>query len=225
MKKYTLFNLLLPFIIISIPWIYLLIIWKELPVIIPTHFSLEGKPDAFGEKSEIVIAPSIMTVIGIFIYFLLKNIYKIDPKKKYASTTSTVLSKMSVVVLLLLSGVTISILYWTMNGKVEGMPLLFCGLSLFFAYIGNLMYSIKPNYFVGFRIPWTLENEDNWNKTHRFASKLWFFGGIILALLSLLIEIRLLLIVFFSTVLLMSIIPAIYSHIIYKQSANSRKPR
>jgi uncharacterized membrane protein len=42
------------------------------------------------------------------------------------------------------------------------------------------MNNIKPNYFVGIRTPWNLEDPENWRKTHRLGSKLWFFGGLIL---------------------------------------------
>ena len=30
------------------------------------------------------------------------------------------------------------------------------------------------------RTPWTLEDEDNWRKTHHLASKIWFIGGLIM---------------------------------------------
>ena len=48
------------------------------------------------------------------------------------------------------------------------------------------MNNIKPNYFVGIRTPWNLEDETNWRKTHHLASKVWFFGGLIIGLLILL---------------------------------------
>ncbi len=127
------------------------------------------------------------------------------------------MSKIAFAVIVLLAAVTMFILYWTIKGRVEGIPAFFCGLSLFFAYLGNLMHSVKPNYFVGFRIPWALENEENWTKTHRLASKIWFTGGISLAIFSLLAGSNiLLLIVFFCTVFLMTIIPVIYSYNLYR---------
>lgn len=223
MKQSKLFRLLFPFLIMSVPWIYLAFIWKDLPQTIPTHFGIDGTADKFGDKSEIVIAPIIMTVVGLFIYFILQNIHKIDPKKKYSAATSGVMSKIAVMVLVLLCAVTMFILYWTTRGKVEGMAAFFCGLSLFFAYIGNLMHSVKPNYFVGFRIPWALENEENWTKTHRLASKIWFVGGILLAIISLLAGTRALIIIFICSVFLMTIIPVVYSYSIYKRSSALNK--
>ena len=47
------------------------------------------------------------------------------------------------------------------------------------------MPKLKQNYMIGIRLPWTLESEDNWDRTHAFAGKLWVRGamvGIVLAL-------------------------------------------
>lgn len=221
MKQSKLFYLLLPFIIMAIPWVYLAIIWSDLPQNIPTHFGISGSPDKFGQKNEIITVPLIFSVMGILMYFILRNIHKIDPKKKYTATTSSILSKLSVVILILLCAVSLLICYSTLKGKIEGMPLLFCALSLLLAYIGNLMHSIKPNYFVGFRLPWALENEENWRKTHQLASKIWFAGGIILAVASLILNFKILIIVFISSIFIMTLIPVFYSYNIYRQSGKS----
>lgn len=219
MKQSKLSYQLFPFIVMAIPWIYLAFIWNELPQSIPTHFSISGEPDKFGPKNEIIIAPITFTVIGILVYFILRNIHKIDPKKKYTSTTSSVLSKISVAMIILFCAISLFLCYWTLKGKTAGLPLLFCALSLFLAYIGNLMHSIKPNYFAGFRVPWTLENEENWRKTHQLASKIWFTGGIVLAITSLLLPLKVLIIVFISSVFVMTLIPVFYSYNIYRNSA------
>jgi uncharacterized membrane protein len=205
----------------TIPWVYLALIWNELPQNIPTHFGINGIPDKFGRKNEIIIAPLIFTIIGIVMYFILRNIHKIDPKKKYTATTSSILSKLSVVTIVLLCAVSIFICYSSLRGKVEGLPLFFCGLSLFLAYIGNLMHSIKPNYFAGFRLPWTLENEENWRKTHQLASKIWFTGGIILAVISLILKFKILIIVYMISIFIMTLIPVFYSYNLYRLSTKS----
>jgi uncharacterized membrane protein len=219
MKQSKLFHLMFPFTMLAIPWVYLAYIWDRLPQTIPVHFGLDGLPDRFGNKRELIWIMIILTAVALLIYFLLMNIHKIDPKKKYTASTSGVMKKISMVIIILLSFLSVFILYSTLHAKTTGMPLLFCGLSLFLAYLGNLMHSIKPNYFAGFRIPWTLENEDNWKKTHRLASKIWFAGGIILAVISLLLPVKLVIIVFLVAVLIMSIIPVVYSYRLFKSSS------
>jgi len=218
MKQSKLFIILFPFIVMAIPWIYLAIIWNELPAIIPTHFGMSGKPDDFASKPHIFFIPGLFSLMGIGIYFLLRNIYRLDPKRKYSQTTSGVLSKISMVLVILLCGLCLFLLYWTRYGKVEGLNILFCGISLFLAYVGNLMHSIKPNYFAGFRLPWALENEDNWRKTHQLASKVWFIGGIIMAIFSLIVTIKVLIFIFITAMLVMTLVPTIYSYKLYKRS-------
>lgn len=208
-----------PFIMMGIPWVYLAVIWKDLPQTIPTHFGLNGYPDAWGPRDEILLAPAIFSVMGILLYFVLTNIHKIDLKKKYTATTSAVLSRIAVVLMIFLCAISLLITYWSLKGKVEGLALFFCGLSLFMAYIGNLMYSIKPNYFVGFRLPWTLENEENWRKTHQLASKIWFMGGLILAILSLILPMKVMIFFFFCSIFIMVLIPALYSYNQYRKSS------
>jgi len=220
MKQSKLFNLLFPLIIMAIPWIYLAFIWNELPATIATHFGISGKPDEYAPKNNILLIPAIFTAVAIGVYFLLRNIYKIDPKRKYSATTSSVLNKISVVMVILFCAVSIFVIYWTLHGRVEGLNILFCGISLFLAYVGNLMHSIKPNYFAGFRLPWTLENEDNWRKTHQLASKVWFICGIAMAIVALLVSNKALIFVFMAGILIMVLIPGIYSYKLYKRSLN-----
>ena len=218
MKKSKLFHLFFPFIMMAIPWVYLALIWNNLPVTIPTHFGLNGLPDKFGSRNEIFLAPIIFSVMGIGIYFLLNNIYRIDPKKKYTPSTSAVLSKIAIIIVILFSAVALFICYWTLKGKAEGIHIFYFSFSLFFAYLGNLMHSIKPNYFVGIRVPWALENEENWKKTHQLASKLWFIGGLALAILSLLLNLKILTFVFISAIVVMGFVPIIFSYMLYRQA-------
>ncbi len=217
MKRSKLFHVLFPFIVMSIPWVYLAIIWNDMPATVPTHFNLNGVADEFSSKNKMILGPAILTAVGIGIYFVLRNIHKIDPRKKYSETTANILGKIAMMMIILLCGVCLFILYWSLKGKVEGLNIFFCGISLFFAYIGNLLHSVKPNYFAGFRLPWTLENEENWRKTHQLASKIWFIGGITLAILSLILSYKITIIVFFATVMIMTFAPIIYSYKLYKK--------
>jgi uncharacterized membrane protein len=79
------------------------------------------------------------------------------------------------------------------------------------------MHNIKPNYFAGFRLPWTLENEDNWRKTHLLGGKLWFVGGLFIAVICLLLPPVASMVAFFTIMFTVVLIPAIYSYRLYKK--------
>lgn len=89
-------------------------------------------------------------------------------------------------------------------------------MGLMFAFIGNYMNNIKPNYFAGLRLPWTLSSDDNWRRTHQMAGKLWFWGGLSAAILSLIIPSPFSIIVFFLILSVLVIIPIVYSYRIFK---------
>lgn len=218
MKQSRLFQFLLPFIIILIPWVYLGIIWNDLPPTIATDFGINGMPDEYGPKRKILVAPLIISVVSICLYFLVSNLHKAGPKRKYAKATLAILFKIALVIIMLLSGAMLFIINWILHGKIANLSFLFSLMSLFIAYIGNLMYSIKPNYIAGFRLPWTLKNEDNWRRTHHLASKIWFFGGIALSVISLLVNSKFVIVVFICVLLALSIIPGLYSYKIHKDS-------
>lgn len=63
-------------------------------------------------------------------------------------------------------------------------------IGLLFVFLGNVMYSLKPNYFAGIRVPWTLDSDDNWKATHRVAGIVWFAGGLLFLICALAMDAR-----------------------------------
>lgn len=51
-------------------------------------------------------------------------------------------------------------------------------MAAVFLVVGNYLPKTRQNYTIGIMIPWTPANEENWNRTHRFAGYLWMSGGI-----------------------------------------------
>lgn len=55
---------------------------------------------------------------------------------------------------------------------------LFIGLVIF--VLGWIVPHLKRNETVGIRLPWTLQDEENWRRTHRFAGRLWIVSGLLM---------------------------------------------
>ena len=51
-------------------------------------------------------------------------------------------------------------------------------LGLMFLIIGNYLPKTRQNFTLGIKVKWALENEENWNATHRFGGRLWVICGI-----------------------------------------------
>ena len=83
-------------------------------------------------------------------------------------------------------------------------------LGMMFIIIGNYLPKARQNYTIGIKIPWTLANEENWNRTHRLAGYLWMICGILMIIISLtrFVPTEWLVGIF----LIMVLIPCIYSY-------------
>lgn len=211
--------LLVAFIVV-IPLVYLAAIYNTLPQTVAVHFGMEGKPDKFGSKATLLVSSIVLSVVGFGIYLLLSNIHKVDPKRtaKYSAGS---MKKVGFAIAIFMAALNIAFTIAAVETKLHVDKILFPLVGLLFAYLGNVMYSVKPNYFFGMRTPWALENEDNWRKTHQLAGKLWFLGGIMFVLISLLFAASFVFIAFVSIIVIITFIPLVYSYTIYKQQQRS----
>jgi len=212
-KKYGPFLVAL---LIIAPFVYGALIFPNLPSQIPTHFNIEGKADAWGGPSSIFIGPGIMGAVSIFVYVLMSNLKSIDPKK-YDEANDALYSNFAVLTVAFLSMLSLIIIYSSTNAdqlNVGKLILPLVGLS--FAGLGWYMPKFKQNYFVGFKLPWTLENVDNWNETHKVASKYWIYGGLFQAAVTLVLPMKFGLIGFMLATAVMVIVPAVFSYRMFK---------
>jgi uncharacterized membrane protein len=199
-----------------IPIVYLLFIMPSLPASVPMHYNSSGEVNRYGNKNEFLLFQLLTQAVSFLAYLLLKFLPAIDPKKKVKYGEST-FQKLGLGIIIFLSALNIILLFAIMHHgfNIEKVTLPIAGLL--FAFIGNIMNSIKPNYFAGIRTPWTLESEDTWRATHRLAGKIWFGGGIVLTILMLLISPVVGKVVFTSFIAVMILIPVIYSYVYFKK--------
>jgi len=209
MKKST-FTDLVTVIIWAIPIVYLIIIYPGLPATVPLHYDIQGKVDRYGSKSELLPLVIILSFISLFVYLLLRFVPKIDPKKA-TQYGEKVFRKMALGVATFMSVLCVIILYTTLHPGVPIAKLIFLVVALLFCFLGNIMYNIRPNYFAGIRTPWTLEDPENWKATHRLAGKTWFIGGILMAVVTLLLPGVVAVVAFLIVTGIITLIPVVYS--------------
>ena len=211
MNKYFKESIL--WIFILIPFVYLSTIWNELPGIIPTHFDLTGNPNGWSDKNSLII---LLSSLGIGTYLLMLFIPKFDPKNKIQQMGEKYYS-LRILMTILMSAISMYILFSGKGDKLN--PTWFIALiGAFDAVFGNYLQTVKPNYFIGIRTPWTLENEQTWRSTHRMAGRIWMVGGLLIIILSLVLTNYVTLGIIFTTItFILVIVPVIYSYIQFKK--------
>jgi uncharacterized membrane protein len=208
MKIQKLSKELILIVLTLIPIIYLMVNWSALPDQMPVHFDFNGEPNGYGSKFVFIFLPA-----GL--YFLMLVLPVIDPRKSNYEIFSGTYYKLRIILCVLIGVIDTVII----NNQLHGITKM--GLSipiavfLIVTLFGNYMGNIRPNYFVGIKVPWTLNNDVVWVKTHRLAGKLWFWGGLIgIATLFILKNPSVVLI---SIVIVISVVPIVYSYVIYQK--------
>lgn len=183
------------------------LLWNRLPDKIATHFS-GGVADGWSTKlSAVVFLPVVLFAIHLFCLGVTLN----DPKKRNIGNMMMSVIFWIVPVLSLVSNLSI-------YGYALGMDLnidMIVGIlvGVLFLLLGNYMSKSHQNYTVGIKLPWTLNSEENWNRTHRLAGKLWIFAGI-LFIGNIFFENWL---IPFVVMIAVVVIPMVYSFLLYKK--------
>jgi len=218
-KKFTAGHWL-AYLIMVVPVIYLASVYASLPESIPVHFNAHGA-DRWAEKSQAWVIMALMTGTSLFVYLLIKNLSLIDPKKN-SNAPGSLTDKLSLLIVFFVAVLQVIAILAMQQKPIAGERLTLITISLFFGAIGNMMVNIKPNYFVGIRLPWTLEDEGNWRKTHRFAGKLWFALGIPLALIVLLVPLEYASTIFMVCMGVIVILPLAYSYNYFRKQQKNQ---
>lgn len=93
-----------------------------------------------------------------------------------------------------------------------------------FILFGNYMPKARRSRTFGFKIRWTLANEENWNKTHRFGGKVAVICGIVMLLCVFLpASAGLAIAVLLALTLVLVLLPFLYSYLLYKKDIREGK--
>ncbi len=216
MKNFEIKKEIWLWLIILLPLVYLYSVWNTLPETVPTHFGMDGQPNGWSDKSTLIF---IIAGLGVGTYILFTIIPAIDPKGKIESMGGKYfLFKLFMV--LFMSALSFIIIHSAVTKTIGNGNLVFVIIGALFAFLGNYMQTIKPNYFLGIRTPWTLESENVWRKTHKLGGKLYFIAGLSAMILPFIMKEHFQQ-VFLGIILTASLIPIVYSFIAFKQEQKS----
>lgn len=195
---------------ISLPFIYILLVYDRMPRFAP-----------FQIDSEQIIYYNLLFVMGlaIIMYIVLLIKPSIVPRtafhdnlRSFHRLRTLMLVFFSFTSLIFISEYIGIPFNWTKTGFILAMG--------FMIVFGNLYPTIRHNFFIGIKNPWTLSNELIWKKTHRLAGKIFFFGGLIGALYGILFDVNpvpYMPVIWVGYTFTLLLIPNIYSYLLYRQ--------
>ena len=207
MKEYRK-RMMITSLVTILPMFVGFLLWNKLPDTMATHFGSDNMPNGWSSKT--------FAVIGLPLFLLLLHWFSVgvtlnDPKKKnIGKMMFTVVFWIIPIVSLFANGAT---LLYALGWKVDISLIISILIGFVFILLGNYLSKNRQNYTVGIKLPWTLSSEENWDKTHRMASKLWVVGGILIIANGFIRNTILLLFV----LIILIVVPTSYSFFLYRK--------
>jgi len=189
------------------------VIYPSLPEMVPSHWNISGEVDGYIPKIAHVIGLPTLTLV---VYLLMALAPFADPKPESYRKFSGVFEGFRIIMVFVLASlyVATSIVALGYNLPVGKIAMVIIGVML--VYTGNYFGKIRHNFTFGIKTPWTLANEEVWNKTHRVSGPLWVTAGIIW-MISVVLPERAAFIIDLSVLLAVSLYGVVYSYILFKK--------
>lgn len=182
-------------------------IYSRLPARVPTHFDLYGHPDAWMSKP---IGATLLLGFGVVTWLLVRFGAAILPHGMRERLRASPVSAAALLTTALFAALHLLVLWAAMNNAASiGRPL---GLALgaYWIVLAQVLPRVRRNPILGIRTAWTLTSDENWARTHRFASATFTLGGIVAVLAAILAAPAVSLI----AILVSALVPVVWSFIV-----------
>lgn len=186
--------------------IFNLLFYNKMPAELPTHWDFRGQADDYSSKFEaMILIQGFLVLMNLFLCFMLDN----DPKNERQNNFLMTLSKLSMPIIMTI--IYIITILAGLGKEVNTSVIISILMGILFIAIGNYMPKVKRNYTMGIKLPWTLNSDENWRRTHRFGGICFIFMGLIF-FVSPFVKSEL---IFYLPLIIVAVLPAIYSYYLY----------
>lgn len=164
------FLTILPVVVVAAMFVAGLFVYPYLPPKIASHWDAAGNVNGYMSKFWGVFLFPIIS-LGMLVLFWL--VPRIDPKRANIETFMQDFRKFIAIFFFFFGYLYALTLWWNLGGPFEIVRFLVPAFAALFYSIGVLVSKARPNWTIGIRTPWTLENEVVWNKTHKLGARIF----------------------------------------------------
>lgn len=220
--KLTLKTEILPIILIIASVILGFYFYSVFPEQVPIHWNFKGEVDNYGSRFVgAFIGPLVLA--GLYLLFIL--IPLVDPRKEKYEQFAKIYKIIRLLIMLAMFSVFLIASLSALGNNIRVEVWVPAIIGFLFLVMGNYFGKIKPNWFMGIRTPWTLSNDEVWNKTHRLGGKLFMLFGIAMMLTPLLPYKESFWWTLLLPVLIVALVPVVYSYLLFRKLKKNELPK
>lgn len=181
------------------------ILYPRLPDPMPSHWNLAGEADGWSSKpTALILLPLIMAgTLGLFA--ALRSEDNARAYRVVEWSTLAFLLCVHLMAVLMATGTRLNATF-TMTALVGAL----------FVPLGISMPGMRRNFIIGIRTPWTLANEDVWERTHRLGGRIFVIAGVLLMIVPF-GGLATVAVAFPIIAIAAALIPMVYSYVIYRR--------
>lgn len=198
---------LIPFLISACAYPYL-------PEQVPTHWGFDNQVDGYSSRP---MAAWGIPAFMLFMALVVNVSLELDPRREQISRSREMKAIARWLIAAMAVGVQLLIVLTALGIAVDVGLTAQLMVAVLVLVMGNYLPRCRQNYTMGIRTPWTLNDEENWKKTHRMAGRLWLAGGILM-LFNAFFGADFLL---FVILIVIALVPCGYSYLLYRKSEKS----
>lgn len=201
-------------VLIAVSVIAAFYFYAHFPAQVPTHWNFNGEVDGYSGRAFGAWFGPVM-LLGLYLLFFL--VPYIDPKHghyagfrdSYHGIKNLIVGFMFVVYMLAgFAGLGYDI-------PVGGIiPIL---VGLLFVGLGYYIKSVKQNWAMGVRTPWTMESAVVWTKTNQLMARLMMLAGVLIAICAFPFEEMAKAVIFIAAIVMVAVVPIVYSYFAYQK--------
>lgn len=151
-------------------------VYDRLPARVPTHFNLHGQVDGWMDRPA---GAWILLGFALFAFVVVRFGARILPhgaRERLEASPVHLVGFLTTALFVVLQGIVL----WAALHPADSMARpLALSLALYWLVLALVMPRVRRNPFVGVRTAWTLASDENWARTHRFASFAFAIGGVV----------------------------------------------
>ncbi len=181
-------------LIALLPLVITAVVLPFMPESVPMHYDINGSVDRMGSRYELLLLPLLIIVIVAVSSISVKHYAKRaessdDSEANTARTNMKVLNISSLAVPVIFGVLQCGVLYMTYrNAQAKDVSvnsdlivrLSFILIGVMCIVMGNYMPKVPRNHLFGFRVTWSMYNENTWRKCNRMAGIVFMIIGLLM---------------------------------------------
>ena len=166
---------LLSFAFIGAAALGTLAVFDRLPDPMPVHFDAHGRANGWMPRAAgAFVLPALTLATWLLVRFGATLLAGSEEREKLEGSP---LSMVGLVLCMSFAGLQAFMIHAALRPGQQLADGVWSLLGGMFLLLGLLMRRVQRNRWIGVRTPWTLASDDNWERTHRFASYTMTLSG------------------------------------------------